>query len=1244
MTEGRMNTMVTELALGELTDLVVDAAGKVLNISKSDYEWKKIFVNAGKFFADYENDADAIFDDLATALSPSNMKLFADSLKSENGYELRDKLFLYIVNLLHKYEIPEDIVQSYATGITYTILNEISIVAPEKYDRYFLNDWREEDKEYLERIASKIEKMNLSLAEFSTRQVKVFSANEKDIELKRKTINPQIGIDFFEIDDDSFKFSFSEQLQNKKICVRGRSVEESIYCILNELWRIRDPRAVFVVQSCEDWERLTKIEQSGNIYIPNFIADEIVPIEKNTNIFIFTEDIPVFSNDVIDLRPRTYATIVNCLNRAGMDLQQANKLVEETHGLFVAMKKKLFNGQLMKQPEWRSKLDANIIKTCLLLGQWTECDGDKLIIESLSGISYADFLNKLLPFCTGEDPLVHIVKRRDTRTFYLSSVENTWEYFQVSVYDEEWSRFENLFFEVINENEKIYTYDHKRLLAARLKGEQLFFWSSTIRKGMLRTLLIKAGYKNHEECQEILDSIVQKIFVNVDTVEKWKYISEFFIELSEISPRIILNRLNEELNNSTGLIYLFENQDADFIMGKNHYINILFGVDEFLLQREYVEAAFSWLLRLDNLGFTYQSNSPADAFSKVLCAWYNFSAIQETTGKIRLAKSAFEIDKNAWKILYSNLPENNQTIMGTIHAPLYRPCVQSVSTTTDEVIKTTAGYLDLLLAHTECNSERWKQLIKYSDDVAKETRERIISSFLAESGKMDDTAKLIVKNSIRKLINRHRYFASASWALPESEVLAYEKLLDLISFSEPEYEYVYLFWPSHESPLLYPIPYDADDKRKTNDSAIDKLLSEKMIEFRDNKYSIALLTRLCSNMENSSLGKSLAKYWNGSKFDIDVFTTLLTEQKSAYFALDYYAGFGTQITDLFCDVMGVALKLGLGENVINGIYRVEAWGSNAIPKIAEADSKLKREFWNFNYVRVGGNPRWALEECKEYGTLNSFLHLLFYTHQNSPIPVEELFEYFDGIENLRRNSNGGDFQYYVEELIRPLQESYIDDTEKCVRIATIEMFFFHFLEWENMKCFKASINRNPKVYADLLHLIFRRDHESVSEHSDEESKQISELFSLYQKAEFCPSEFDGKVNDDDLEAWILQFKSMLEENDQASLFGMSIGRLFAFSPVGEDEHMPCEAVRNMIEKYADDSMKREYRSTTYNRRGIYSPSAGKEERNLAEKFQSNAEYMTSCGNLVTADIYYGLARMYFSESATEREDAENGRF
>ena len=102
------------------------------------------------------------------------------------------------------------------------------------------------------------------------------------------------------------------------------------------------------------------VKESGNIYIPWFYADEIVSIENNTNIFVFTDEVPSFSDNEIELRPRTYETIRRALTRAGMGVNEANELVSETHGLYIPMKRRIFNGAFLKKPEWIDGLSVKV--------------------------------------------------------------------------------------------------------------------------------------------------------------------------------------------------------------------------------------------------------------------------------------------------------------------------------------------------------------------------------------------------------------------------------------------------------------------------------------------------------------------------------------------------------------------------------------------------------------------------------------------------------------------------------------------------------------------------------------------------------------------------------------------------------------------------------------------------------------------------------------------------------------------
>ena len=60
---------------------------------------------------------------------------------------------------------------------------------------------------------------------------------------------------------------------------------------------------------------------------------------------------------------------------------------------------------------------------------------------------------------------------------------------------------------------------------------------------------------------------------------------------------------------------------------------------------------------------------------------------------------------------------------------------------------------------------------------------------------------------------------------------------------------------------------------------------------------------------------------------------------------------------------------------------------------------------------------------------------------------------------------------------------------------------------------------------------------------------------------------------ENLKNWVERFRVLLATQKQERLFGNLIGRLLAYSPIGEDGYSPCEAVRKIIEEYYSDSLK-----------------------------------------------------------------------
>ncbi len=577
---------IAALGSAEAENLLALAGENVIKRYSDTHAWEKLLVNTGEFFLGFEQEATDFFKDLALALSKENMVQIAKDLQTDDGYGLHHKLYNSFMQLMRKYEIPYEIAESYTMRIIYVVLEQLKTINPNKYEHFFLQEWRDEQEKSFQELQSRIDKVSSEIAIYQQNKLAIIPSGQMDIELRRSTHDPSIGIEYFVVDDERFQDKFGDQRYEEILYIRGRNREETIYCVLNELWRLDDRRPVFVVKNQESWDKLRELGNTGNIYLPWFYADEIVAIENNTNIFVIDENTPVFSRSVLELRPRTRDTLSKCLQNAGMDYSKAYALLADTHGLYAQIKKRLFYGEYLKLPSWISGVGEKAKKTCLLIGSWEEIDGDKLIIESLYGDSYDEFIEEVLPYTKGDDPLLYMINRNGSVSYYLASTENTWSYINVLPNEPIWQSFINALLDVINEAESLFTYDHQEELVARFKGERLF-WSETIRKGMLKTLLIKGAYQNNEETQQALNDLIYVILDCVKTEKQWIYIVKFWRELCEISPKATLDRLERELNEDTGLLSLFQNQSNDFLLGRNAYIDILWGLEQFLTQKDY---------------------------------------------------------------------------------------------------------------------------------------------------------------------------------------------------------------------------------------------------------------------------------------------------------------------------------------------------------------------------------------------------------------------------------------------------------------------------------------------------------------------------------------------------------------------------------------------------------------------------------------------------------------------------------
>lgn len=1236
--EGENMCIIDEIALGKIVDLVCKKIGEAISSAK----WKELFVSTGEFLI---KNPDSFTKDLSVVFSKKNLIELSKKMKNRSGFEFSETLRNELYDLMAKHEIPPYDAEEYIRMFSQSIIGYIEEHNKEKTLEMFIGDFRKETESRFDEVIKKEDLIISKLEALSNPKVTLLTVADIDSRIRKHSRYRGLSLDFFEIDDNEFQQKFKNSIDNKMIFVVGKSHEETIYRILNELKSKYSEKTVFVIESRAEWDKLENNNLSGCVLIPKFYDESIPAISNNTNIFVYNEDEPCYSSEKLVLRKRTRKNLISALEKLGIESNDAYTLADNTHGLYSALRKKLFNEASYTKHLWVEN-HTDVVIAALLCGKWTESEGDKLIFEELTGgISYEKCMQELLEYSRGETPFVVEFKGHRGENMQIASIEDAWEELDYYITDAIWNKFIKLLYEVLIVSEPIFDHPFEKHFEVSIRVQKPD-WSQALKRGMLRTLVMRAFYRKHDEKQYEIDSIIKEILETINTPKRWGYISQYMPELCEASPKAVIERLEKELESPSGLKELFETKDGDFLTSRHYYTNVLWAVEQLLQQKQYVVRTVDWLWNMDSYNIKYSlSNSPKEILGTVFCAWINMSVLT-VEQKIELAKKAIEKYPNAWEIIYSNFPNERTTVFSTFSTPRHRTVDEPDEIYRDQLNKTYIEYLDICVNNTNGNVDRWKKIVGALHMYPPKNQDDVFCKLVEACKTMSDPDKTKIKNKLRNTLYRHRYFSDADWSVSEEVLKKYESVFSTISVENKVYDFLYLFTQSYDFPLLNPLPFHREEKsssiREENKALREKEILSQFKTFKENGYSIDELIELAATNDKFSIGEVLAEFYCEKVFDEKIYRKLLESESTIKQAYEYARALVYSKSISVNSILKTTKEITQNARFIAWIISLEQIKDYKTALIRNENEAIKNEYWNFSFRSSLSNDAkqdtciWALNECKIYGTLNSYLTLLFDVKER--IPISDLYNSIFDIENIKVGMQTQMMDYYLKEVLEKIQTEYIHDLQKCTQIALLEWKCRNILEWEDMRCMQKVMKIDPSMYAELAKVIFKA--EDANKVTEEQRNIANALYSGYNKAQFCPCEKDGKVDYDELKIWIDAFKEMLTSQKQLRLFEHLIGRLLVFSPPGEDGFMPCEAVRRIIEDNYSDSLKREYAIAEINKRGVYTFSAGESELQMSEDYRNNAQHLQE-KYPHTAEIYFYLSDSYKWDAEQERKRAEN---
>ena len=162
---------------------------------------------------------------------------------------------------------------------------------------------------------------------------------------------------------------------------------------------------------------------------------------------------------------------------------------------------------------------------------------------------------------------------------------------------------------------------------------------------------------------------------------------------------------------------------------------------------------------------------------------------------------------------------------------------------------------------------------------------------------------------------------------------------------------------------------------------------------------------------------------------------------------------------------------------------------------------------------------------------------------------------------------------------------------------------------------ERQIGRSPIVFVQTLALLFRRDDDGQDPpewqiEDDEQRKGLAHAaHSLLGQLHRLPgTNKEGKVNLDELLAWVQEVRSLCAEYGRTEIGDQYIGQLLSSSRDEEEGIWPCDAVCAVMEEIASEEISRGFVIGVRNARGAHwRDKGGTQERELAAKYRNYAE-------------------------------------
>ena len=948
------------------------------------------------------------------------------------------------------------------------------------------------------------------------------------------------------------------------------------------------------------------------------------------------------------MRPQREA-LQKALQDAGLSEADAHKQLRDSGRSIPVLRRRLFRSGLVKAPAWAETSAAATLLPALLAGAWNEeKEGDKEMIEALSGVSYKDFLKKLASVASVDDAPV----RKVGNVWTLKSPLDAWFLVARHLDAEHFDRFRKAVNAVLTETNPKYDLPPDKRWAAGVYGKNAKY-SEWIRRGLVESLVLLAVYGERissaiDGPQNFADLVVRDVLDGADTWQAWASIKDIMSLLSEAAPDAFLDALEEKIEAHTDLFKdLMRDEDSRYGLGDCQHSGLLWALESIAWHPQYViraARALFLLAKLDHGG--RWSNRPLASLTEVL-----LPGIPQThaTPELRLAIFDMIIEQDpgiAWKIAERHM---DSITISASHRFRWRDSGGDRAPLDGELRSEHAKYGKGLLprwAGLACaNNENLTAAVEHFLRLEEPVRDQVLETLKnVKSSSFSKEERRVILHNLRHTLNWINNYDSDKKYTPYAPILkkAYEALAPTDTLERVDW----LFadgWPQlpeepqaskdHEQGLV------AARKAAARD-LLDNLALDKVLDYGETLnypaiFSSSLAKTVKTKKEDSMLVDALAK----------------RVPKHPWLLVGYSMGRIEDVGDKWVseEVDRLKKKKEFSPEAIAALFRGMSEGGPTWGSVASQGAEVEEAYWKLasGYSRSGDENKvqdstTAVEKLLSVGRVESAINIAGDSHISLPSTLLQrvLIDLLKVDGEKKKRLNGTMLEFYLTNIFNQLyerKELSLDEIGK--------------LEWPYAQVFDRfnrgtaaplalhrTLQKDPAFFVDLMSHQYKKDDGTLWRTEGLTEEQAANIATNAREVldswHLVPGvNEDGSIDEKALNTWVDDARKIAKSKSFLKGCDLKLAEILSRMPSDKDGMWPHIALRNMIERIKSSLIDDHIPYAIYNSRGVRSRGVfegGQKEREMAEtykqwsrkmrgKWPRTAKMIASLGNMLDRD-------------------------